>query len=316
MLSYTIQRFEKIITINIDLIDNSFTNRWKDYLVRTIKQLPNLSWCANYRPMINYGSIKPNDHFNKLIQSFELLQEHYRIDYTHEISDLYQLINNSKDLTQFQLNCWHRHFTTNAVDFVTNQETNHLIPHTDTPNDVIFATIHSINEHVHDLEILTHNKIERRRSAKDKSHYGICSANSKNLKDSTSLWENSIQESLGKDFTFDDDYNHTVWIGDDIEGKDHFKCWYDEDDALNDDITGNTFMTPNILLDPNMIYATTMNNPEFKKFALDSNKPINRYPIGDILDIEKVDWTIFKRGNKLISIELDDVKIAPYFNNL
>jgi hypothetical protein len=306
MLSYTVQRFEKIVTINIELIDNSFTNRWKDYLVRTINQLPNLSWCANYRPMINSGSIKPNDHFNKLIQSFELLQEHYRIDYTHEISELHQLINNSKDLTQFQLNCWHRHFTTNAVNFVTNQET----------NDVIFATIHSINENVHDLEILTHNKIERRRSAKDKSHYGIYSANSKNLKDSTSLWEDSIQESLGKDFTFDDDYNHTVWISDDIQGKDHFKCWYDEDDALNTDVGGNRFMTPNILLDPDMIYATTVDNPEFKKFVLDSNKPINRYPIGDILDTEKVDWTIFKRGNKLISIELDGVKIAPYFNNL
>ena len=299
MLSYTIQRFEKISIVNIKLIDNSFTNRWKDYLFRTTKRLPNLEWCTNYRPMINYGSIKPNDHFNKLIQSFELLQEHYRINYTHEISNLYQLINNSTDLTQFQLNCWHRHFTTNAVKFVADQ-----------------TTIHLINEHVHDLEILTHNKIERRESTKDKSHYGIYSANSKNLKDSTSLWEDSIQESLGKDFTFDDDYNHTVWIGDDIQGKDHFKCWYDEDDALNDDITGNTFMTPNILLDPDMIYATTMDNPEFKKFVLYSNKPINRYPIGDILDIEKVDWTIFKRGNKLISIELDGVKIAPYFNNL
>jgi hypothetical protein len=295
MLSYTIQRFEKIVTINIELLDNSFTNKWKDYLVRTINQLPNLSWCANYRPMVNYGSIKPNDHFNKLIQSFELLQEHYRIDYTHEISELYQLINNSKDLTQFQLNCWHRHFTTNAVNFVTNQET----------NDVIFATIHSINENVHDLEIRTHNKIERRESVKDKLHYGIYSANSKNLKDGTSLWEDSIQESLGEDFTFDDDYNHTVWISDDIQGKDHFKCWYDEDDASNDDITGNTFMTPNILLDPDMIYATTMDNPEFKKFVLDSNKPINRYPIGNITNINDINWNVFRKGSRIISIAID-----------
>jgi len=256
--------------------------------------------------MVNYGSIKPNDHFNKLIQSFELLQEHYRIDYTHEISDLYQLINNSKDLTQFQLNCWHRHFTTNAVNFVTNQET----------NDVIFSTIHSINENVHDLEICTHNKIERRESVKDKLHYGIVSANSKNLKDGTSLWTGGNQESIIENFTFDNDYNFTVWLNDDIQGKDHFKCWYDEDDASNTDIWGNTFMTPNVLLDPNKIYANLMDNVKFKKFVLDSNKPINRYPIGNILNIEKVDWTIFKRGTRLISIELDGVKIAPYFNNL
>jgi hypothetical protein len=256
--------------------------------------------------MVNYGSIKPNDHFNILIQSFELLQEHYRIDYTHEISDLYQLINNSKDLTQFQLNCWHRHFTTNAVNFVTNQET----------NDVIFATINLLNEHVHDLEILTQNKIERRESVKDKVFYGIVSGNSKNLKDGESLWTGGNQESIIENFTFNNDYNCTVWLNDDIEGKDHFKCWYDEDDASNTDIWGNTFMTPNVLLDPNKIYAHLMDNVKFKKFVLDSNKPINRYPIGDILDIEKVDWTIFKRGNKLISIVLDGIKITTSFNNL
>jgi hypothetical protein len=316
MLSYTIQRFEKIVTINIELLDNSFTNKWKDYLLRTSKRLPDLSWCANYRPMVNYGIIKPNDHFNKLIQSFELLQEHYRIDYTHEITDLHQLINHSVNLKQSQLNCWHRHFTTNAVKFVADQTTHHLITYTTTVDDVIFKTINLLNEHVHDLEILTQHKIERRESVKDKVFYGIVSGNSKNLKDVESLWTGGNQESIIENFTFDNDYNCTVWLNDDIEGKDHFKCWYDEDDALNTDIWGNTFMTPNVLLDPNKIYAILMDNVKFKKFVLDSNKPINRYPIGNILDIEKVDWTIFKRGNKLISIVLDGIKIAPSFNNL
>jgi hypothetical protein len=306
MLSYTIQRFEKIVTINVKLIGNAFTNRWKDYLFRTIKRLPNLAWSTTARPMRNGGSIKPIDHYHKIEQSFELLHEYYGTDYTFEIAELMHLIKNPKDLKQSQLNRWHRHFTTSSVKFVANQET----------NVVIFASINALNENVHDLEILTHDNIERRELLKDKLHYGIVSANSKNLKDVASLWTDGNQESPGEDFMFDNNHNHNVWLNDDIEGKDHFKCWYDEDDASNTDIWGNTFMTPNILFDPDMIYANTMENPEFKKFVLDSNKPINRYPIGNILNIEKVDWTIFKRGNRLISIELDGVKIAPYFNNL
>jgi hypothetical protein len=64
-----------------------------------------------------------------------------------------------------------------------------------------------------------------------------------------------------------------------------------------------------------MIYGTTMNNPEFKQFVIDSKKPINRYPIGDILDMENIDWNLFKKG-KLISIVLDGVKITPSFTNV
>jgi hypothetical protein len=294
MLSYTIQQFEKTTTINIELIDNSFTNRWKDYLVRTIKRLPNLSWSTNTRSMCSYNtSMNPINHFNKLKQTFEILQEYYKTDYLSEIIELNHLIENPKNLKQSHLNCWHRHFTTNAVKFLTSEQSN-----------ITFAIINVLNESTHELEILTHGAIERRVSLKDKAFYGICSANSKNLKDIESLWMDGNKELLGEDFTFDNDYNHTVWIGDDIQGKEHVKCWYDEDDPSYDDIWGNTFMTPNILLDPNMIYAGTMDNPEFKKFVIDSHKPINRYPIGDILDIEKVDWSSVDNG-KLIFIVLD-----------
>jgi len=305
MLSYTIKR-HTTITINIDLINNSFTNRWKDYLVRTLKRVPNLTWSTNrHTPLFNVR-INPTGHFQKLKESFELLQEHYGTDYSSEINELANLFENPKDLKQSHLNIWHRHFTTNAVEFVTNQETKHLIPRTDTPNDVIFATIHALNQHTHELEILTYPNVARREPIKSKSYFGICSANSKNLDDSESLWGNGNQEPPGEDFTFDNEYNYTVWMADDIQGKDHFKCWYDEDDASNDDIWGNTFMSPNILLDPDRINATTMDNPEFRQFVLDSKKPINRYPIGNIIDVENIDWTVLHRGT-LISIELDGV---------
>jgi len=305
MLSYTIQQFNKTATIKIKLIDNSFANRWRDYIIRTLTRLPNLRWVVNKHMLVpHYSRMNPISHFQKLKESFELLQKHYGTDYSSEITELNHLLENPKDLNQSHLNLWHRHFTTNAVDFVTNQETNHLIPQTDTSDDVIFATIHALNQYTHGLEILTHSNIERRVVLKNKSYYGIRSADSINLDDSNSLWGNGNQEPLGEDFTFDNDYQYNVWIGDDIQGKDHFKCWYDEDDASNDDIWGNTFMTPNLILDPYMIYAATMDNPEFRKFVIDSNKPINRYPIGNIVNIENIDWTVFQRG-KLISIELD-----------
>jgi hypothetical protein len=304
MLSYTLQRFEKTTTVNIELIDNSFTNRWKDYLVRTIKRLPNLLWSPDKKSMCSNQQINPINHFHELKQSFELLQEHYGTDYSSEISELSHLIENPKDLRQSHLNLWGRHYINSSNDFVTNLETNHLIPQTDTPDNIIFSKIHALNQHTHDLSILTHSIIERREWLKDKVYYGIRSADARNLDDSASLWGNGNQELIVEDFTFDNDYHHTVWIADDIQGKDHFKCWYDEDDASNDDIVGNTFMTPSILIDPHMIFATTMDNPEFKQFVIDSNKPINRYPIGNIVNMDDVNWSVFWKG-KLISIELD-----------
>lgn len=305
MLSYIIKRFNNTTTINIELIDNPFTNKWRDYLLRTANRLPNLSWSTRKSPMRSHEKVNPINNFKKLKQSFELLQEHYGTDYSSEINELAHLIENPKDLKQSQLNLWTRHYVTNANDFVDNYETNHLIPQTDTPDDVIFKTIHALSQRTHELEILTHCDIERRDWLQDKLYYGIRSADANNLGDSDSLWCNGNQEPIEEKFTFDNDYRYNVWIGDDIQGKDHFKCWYDEDDASNSDIGGNTFMTPNIVFDPYMIYATTMENPEFKKFVIDSNKPINRYPIGNIININDVDWEFFRRGSKIISIILD-----------
>ena len=304
MLSYTVTQFNKTTTINIELLDNLFVNKWKDYLVRTIKRLPTLSWAPSTHLMFNYSGINPINHFNELKQSFELLQEHYGTDYSSEISELLHLIENPKELKQSHLNLWARHYTNTLYDFVTNFETNHLIPQTDTPDDVIFARIHALNQHTHVLATLMYSRIERRAWLKNKPYYGIRSANDRNLGDSDSLWGNGNQEPPGEDFTFDNEYHHTVWMADDIQGKDHFKCWYDEDDPSYDDIGGNTFMTPNILFDPFKIYATTMDNPEFKQFVLDSNKPINRYPIGNMVNVDDINWSLFRKG-KLISIVLD-----------
>jgi hypothetical protein len=270
MLIYTLSQNNTTTEVNVELLETGFANKWKDYFVRTIKRLPNLSWASANHPMFLYGSLSPLSNFKKLKDSFELLQAHYGTNYSKEIVELDNLMQNPKELTQSHLNIWHRHFTANAVEFVLNQETNHLITNTDTSDDVIFATIHTLNQCTHTLEIITYPKITRREPFKNKMFYGIRSADAINLGDSESLWGSGNQEDPGEDFSFDNEYHHTVWMADDIQGKDHFKCWYDEDDASNDDIWGNTFMTPNIILDPEMIYATTMSDPEFRQFVIDS----------------------------------------------
>ena len=307
MLSYTVFKNTTTIQVNIKLLDTNFANKWKDYLIRTIKRLPNLAWKPGHNPIVNNGTIHPLNNFKKLKESFMLLQKHYGTDYSFEINELDNLIQNPKELTQSHLNLWNRHFTTNAMEFVMNQETNHLIPQTDTSDDVIFATIHMLNQCTQELESITsikHQNSTRIAPLKNKAFYSVRSADAINLDDSASLWGDDMTESPGEDFTFNNEYHHTVWMADDIQGKDHFKCWRNEDDASNDDVHGNEFMTPNIMLDPDMIYATIMDNPEFKQFVIDSKKPINRYPIGNIVDVDSINWDVFKKG-KLISIVLD-----------
>jgi len=304
MLSYTLFKNTTTVQVKIKLLDTNFANKWKDYLVRTIKRLPNLAWKPGYNPMVSNGTINPFNNFKKLKESFVLLQKHYGTDYSFEINELDNLIQNPKKLTQSHLNLWNCHFTTNSMEFVINLETNHLIPHTDTPDDVIFATIHMLNQCTHALAPITHQNNVRNVPLKNKAFYNVRSADAINLDDSASLWGDGMIEGPGEDFTFDNEYHHTVWMADDIQGKDHFRCWYDEDDASKDYVRGNMFMSPNVMLDPDMIYATTMDTPEFKQFVIDSKKPINRYPIGNIVDVDNINWDVFKRG-KLISIVLD-----------
>jgi hypothetical protein len=118
MLSYTVQQFNKTTTLDIELIDNHFSNKWKDYLTRTLERLPNLSWSPSTHLLFNYSGLNPINHFHKLKQSFELLQEHYGTDYSSEISELLHLIKNPKDLKQSHLNLWGRHYINTSYDFV------------------------------------------------------------------------------------------------------------------------------------------------------------------------------------------------------
>jgi hypothetical protein len=125
------------------------------------------------------------------------------------------------------------------------------------------------------------------------------------MSDKESIWGSETVEYINEEFDFNNSsYDHDVWLTDDILGKDHFKCWFEEDDPINDDITGNLLLTPNITLDPNKIFKQTLDDIEFQKFVTNSNKKLNRFPLGDILNINEIPWQNITEC-QLKNIELD-----------
>ena len=305
MLTYNFHNNTDSFSIHIKLLDNSFVTTWKDYVTRTSQRLPFLSWAVNPHNVtiqldknVNYKLFILN-----LLKSFILLGKHYNIDYSKEIAELKLLIVNYDDLTQQHLNRWHRHFTSlgKLLNPFTSVET-----FTDTPKEVIHHAIHELNNNSHLLETLTYPKLDRlSKLIPNHMYYGLHASSTRNLENNGEIWGTETVEYIKEDFDFNtQSYNHTVWITDDILGKDHFKCWFEEDDPTNDDITGNLLMTPNVTFDPNRVFEKTIDDPEFRKFVADSNKNLNRYPLGDIENINDVPWDNITNF-KLKNIELD-----------
>jgi hypothetical protein len=105
--------------------------------------------------------------------------------------------------------------------------------------------------------------------------------------------------------------DYTVWIHEDIVGKDQVKAWLDHDDLSQFDITGNTNMTPNVSFDPFKMYNRIVNDPEFKQESLSSGKTLDRNPLGNILNIENIDFDALLSGS-VYSIELDGEMLWNY----
>lgn len=306
MLTYNFHNNTDSFSIHIKLLDNSFVTTWKDYVTRTSHRLPNLSWALN--PHNVTTQLDKNVNYKlfifNLLKSFILLGKHYNIDYSQEITELKSLLVNYDSLTQQHLNRWHRHFTSLAKFFNPFETTPTF---TDTPKDVIHHAIHELNNNSHLLETLTYpNLVRIAKLIPNQLYYGLHAASTRNLENNEEIWGTETVEYIKEDFDFNtQSYNHTVWITDDILGKDHFKCWFEEDDPTNDDITGNILMTPNVTFDPNRIFEKTIDDPEFRKFVTDSNKNLNRYPLGDIENINDVPWDSITNF-KLKNIELDN----------
>ena len=124
------------------------------------------------------------------------------------------------------------------------------------------------------------------------------------LNDRNAVWDNQVNINTPFD-PLVDDYYHTVWLEEDIRGKDMIKAWVQEDDLTAEDCTGNLFLTPNILLDPYYTIPSIINHPDWQDQYIKSRKTLNRFPVGDIMDLDKVHWGELSEF-KLEQIQLDN----------
>lgn len=299
--NYTVDNEEKQICV--ELIDSPFVNKWKEYLVRTAGRLPAILWRFNSHGMAKHYKSDPLVLLRELHSSFEFLQTTLNLDFRLEIATLEHLISVPDELTQQHLNIWHRHFTTVATEYYSGKMT---IP-VGVSKEKMFHSFHALNQNVHDLEFMTYSKLSRRIPLGDKLQYSAYCADARSLDGSNALWVSGHAESVTD--TFDpntEEYHCDVWLNEDIQGKDHMKAWLDEDDLTQGDVWGNSFMTPNILFDPEMIYAAVLDNPEFRIEYLASGKPLNRWPLGQV--VNQVNWAAVNLS-KINSIQLDGVTL-------
>jgi hypothetical protein len=264
-------------------------------------QLPNIKWnfylgrcVASWLQDIGfYRYLEKLRGFSKglakLHDAFEFLHYFNLGNYEKELADLAFLIKNPKELRQSHLNIWHRHFTTQATEWYSKRM---VAP--EGLSQETFDAIHTLNQYVHDLEILTYIHLKNIDVIKGKIVSYINCTDSREFEISDSLF-NETNTIYTDPFEFDpstDSYRHTVWLNEDIKGKDQFKAWLEEDDLTASDCTGNLFLTPNLVLDPDYVFATIIENPSWQEQHAKSGKSLNRWPVGDILNLESIDWSI------------------------
>jgi hypothetical protein len=285
--------------IQIELLDNPFVNKWKGYLERTANRLPNILWNFSSHGMAKQYTADPIPLLNELQISFKFLQQHLGLDFTAEIAKIDHLFEVPSDLTQTDLNVWHRHFTTVATEYYSGRM---QIPASVDTNEM-FHKFHALNQNVHDLEFMTYPQLSRRVAIGDKLQYSAYCADARALDGSNALWVSGHAENITDSFDpTTEEYHYDVWINEDIQGKDHMKAWLDEDDLSKSDIWGNSFMTPNVMFDPHQIYASVLDKPEFIEAYNASGKKLNRWPLGSI--VNTVNWKGIDLC-KINSIELD-----------
>jgi hypothetical protein len=289
--------------ITVELLDTVFVNKWKHYLIRTAQRLPNIRWGFSSHGNMKQFNLDLIPLLKKLHNAYTFLQKHLELEFANRISTIDALLADPKELTQAHLNRWHRDFTTVATEYYSGSM---QIPMT-TDNNAMFHSIHALNQNVHDLEFMTYPGLSRRTAIGNKNQYSVYCADSKALEGSNALWASGHTENITD--TFDpviEEYHYDVWLNEDIQGKDHMKAWLDEDDLNQTDVWGNSFMTPNVMFDPEMIYPAVIDSPGFLDDYVASGKKLNRWPLGTLKTA--IDWSVLN-DCKLDSIELDGTVI-------
>jgi hypothetical protein len=307
MLEYFIKTLDdKEVMVKIKLLDNDFVNAWKTYLKFVLSKAAT-DWhvvgCMNNTRYKTDEQIK--ECLARLLISYKTFQDNLMGDHEEDIKTIRSLLDNPDNLTQEDLNKWHRHFT----DFVKQYHPiNYLVPTKESP-DIISRRIHDVNQYVHQLEGATYYKTTRRMAMGPVMQYAIQFTNANHPDDNKDdVWTYLHKIEPGQFDWEKDSYDHTVWLNEDILGKDQMKAWLDGDLLTYSDVTGNLEMTPSIMLDPNRAFSRIINNTEFQIESKASGKTLDRFPVGDILNDDISDWDTIL-GGTVLEIKLDNETI-------
>jgi hypothetical protein len=277
--------------VRIQLLDNPFVNRWIEYMLSLSKRVPHINWYITSQAN-NARHLQPHENvqfIQKMVNSFTYFKEHkIQGDFEPLIREATWLLRNPEFVTQGHLNKWHRWFTTMASRFFGYDP--EPIPESCVRDDLYYA-VHDLNGYAHRLEEYTYYDLERRRIFPICKQWSTQAHNAHNLANlHNSIWDEMIHLDPGTFDFFKESYHHTVWMHEDIQGKDQMKAWMDHDELHHSDITGNMFVSPNVTFDPYKIYSTILDREDFRKESMASGKTLDRPPLGDILNIDEIPW--------------------------
>lgn len=315
MLIYKFQHPNKIIEVKIELLQTSFVNQWVDYMYSLYNRVPNIHWYitkfANNDRFFN--EMQLIEFLSRLHASFLFFQKKKIDDFTSEIQRIEFLFRNPSQIVQQDLNIWHRHFT--RLEGLYS-----LHPHKTPPNTLtmdLYEYIHDVNQYSHKCEGFTYADCYRRQKYDHSPMYAVQFTNANNMSffaenDNKKVWDDSTPRLKPGSYDFNNaTYDHTVWLHEDIIGKDQIKAWLDHDDLTAFDVNGNDCMTPNVSFDPNKLFYKVMSDNEFREESSKSGKTLDRPPIGDISNLSEINFEELL-VSRVISIELNGNQLWKY----
>lgn len=255
--------------LTIELADTPFAKQWGSYARNLTKD--NFYITTPWIMMDKENLKRAKKAHSNLVECIDYVSQHIT-DYDwskakNAVSAVMQ------DRQQKHCNTIHRAFT-----FVMLKD-----QRTQSYTQGLEKQIHIINSAVHELESsYTYQQLETRKQFNGQVQQILFTdAGNMDGKD-FSMWNTPITE------TFDhntQETNYDVWLNEDILGKDLVRCFLDNDDPNNPDITGNLFLTPSLYIDIDRIYSKVLNSPEFNEWhqRLCPNKTLDRYPIGNVI---------------------------------
>lgn len=287
--------------IRIKLLDKPWVEQWKNYVFKLYDRVPYLKISLDHTIWNNmYHGTSALTLLSELKDALNYFKSFSQYDFSYGVSEIEKYIVDPQSIDQQFLNYTHRCFTSVAKDFY---DRTIILPNGITREDM-FSPMHILNDNTHKLEAITYKKSNRRNQCTPGEYFTFVTENinsAMHKQNDKSPWSTNGIEYINPEYEFDfinEDYHHTVWLNEDIQGKDQFKCWLDEDDASCDDITGNILVTPNLILDSYGTLTKILDDNEFQQQYKKLNKKLNRFPIGDIININEIDWKVDIKYNK------------------